>query len=363
MIRILSNSTLQPVVGADVSATSQPVYCGSVPATTQTTMQFITNGTTWYSFPTENYGGYSFTVDYSGQSYSLTTDLRPEAATCVTLIVPSGDTNVTNEYFQSSCASQTLANSTDVVCASTNYQELARVSTTVQNGTTETVTSTTTSTLGEDTYTTTTNTTETAGYVTTTETSNPPSSWTVVSCTYVSGNTSTTTSGSTQCPNNYPNGVNPPDAPTIDVQENSTAYLCVRFYYYNPNSTMTLNASDVFGIAGYEFNASTDFTISTSPGNLTLGGPQNLNEGETALYAIHANPNSNGTYNYGFQATYYPSLEVCNGLGEIVVGSGSPNYNVGFGSCTASQTSSLNPEGFANGTLYVEVVGVTNSTT
>ena len=179
------------------------------------------------------------------------------------------------------------------------------------------------------------------------------------------------TSTSPNCPNNYSNGVDPADAPSINVQENSAAYLCVRYYYYNPNSTMQIIASDVFGIAGYRqfnstfsngFDASSNFTIAASSANITLGGPQNLNEGILVQYAIQANPNSNGTYNYGFQATDYPTLETCNGLGPLIVGNGAPNYNVGFGSCAAPLTNPRNAEGFVNGVLFVEVVGAKNST-
>jgi hypothetical protein len=175
---------------------------------------------------------------------------------------------------------------------------------------------------------------------------------------------------STSCPNNYPHGIDPADAPTINVSENSTAVLCVRFYYYNPNSTMQIIAGNVFGIAGYRqfnstfsdgFDSSSNFTIATSSANISLGGPQNLNEGILVEYSIHANLNSNGTYNYGFQATYYPILGTCNGFGPLVVGNGSPNYNVGFGSCTTPLTNPLNSEGFVNGILFVDVVGITNS--
>ena len=150
-----------------------------------------------------------------------------------------------------------------------------------------------------------------------------------------------TTMNVVSCPDNYPNGVDPADAPAIHLQENSTAYLCVRFYYYNPNSTMLLYLPGIFGIAGYRsfnstfsngFDSSSNFTLYTSPTNITLGGPQNLNEGVTVAFVIHANSNSNGTYNYGLQATTYPSFETCNGFGTIIVGNGSPNYNIGFGS-------------------------------
>jgi|SRR5579862_9839792 len=174
------------------------------------------------------------------------------------------------------------------------------------------------------------------------------------------------------CPENYPNGTTSLDA-MISLNENSTGYLCVRYYYFNSSASMSINTSSVFGIAGYRtfnstysngFDASPNFTITASPEELTLGGPQNLSEGSFVLYTIHAKPNSSGTYDYGFQATIYPGFLGCNGFSEIIAGSGSPDYNLGFGSCTAASTDfyPLNSSGFVNGFLTVEVVGITNST-
>ncbi len=102
-LRILSDSTQTPVAGAQVSATNKPAYCGSSPATSQTTISFTTSSTEWYSFDTTNNVGYSFTVTYLGQSYTLAIDLRPVSATCATLYVPSGKTNSTITGFQTTC--------------------------------------------------------------------------------------------------------------------------------------------------------------------------------------------------------------------------------------------------------------------
>ena len=93
----------------------------------------------------------------------------------------SGDSAMANVTAQTSLS----GNSNDLVCTAATYQVLEWVSITVQNGTTQTLSSATTSTLGEYTYSTTTNTTQTVGYATTTGASIPPSTWTVISCTYV----------------------------------------------------------------------------------------------------------------------------------------------------------------------------------
>lgn len=51
----------------------------------------------------DNNGGYSFMVKYSGQNYTITADLRPVSLTCATLFLPSGRTNITISEFQSIC--------------------------------------------------------------------------------------------------------------------------------------------------------------------------------------------------------------------------------------------------------------------
>ena len=82
---------------------------------------------------------------------------------------------------------------------------------------------------------------------------------------------------------------------------------------------MQISSFNVFGIAGYRqfnstfsngFDASSNFTITASSANITLGGPQNLNEGILVEYSIHANPNSSGTYNYDFRANIFMPLFV-----------------------------------------------------
>jgi hypothetical protein len=76
-------------------------------------------------------------------------------------------------------------NSSELACVSTYYQVLGRVSISVHDGTTYTSNMTTFTTSTMTTFTTTTTESQTVGYVTATTSYNPPSSWTVVSCTYV----------------------------------------------------------------------------------------------------------------------------------------------------------------------------------
>jgi len=102
-LRILSDSTLKPVVGAQVVATNQPALCNGSPATGRTTVTFTTSGTEWYSLDSENDAGYSFLVSYSGQNYTFMANLAPVSVTCATLFIPSGRTNITITEFQTTC--------------------------------------------------------------------------------------------------------------------------------------------------------------------------------------------------------------------------------------------------------------------
>jgi hypothetical protein len=102
-LRVVSDSDQSPLVGATVAATNEPALCNGVPATSQTTTTFTTSDTGWYSLVSENDGGYSLLVNYSGQSYSFIADLRPVSVTCATLYIPSGMTNVTITEFQTTC--------------------------------------------------------------------------------------------------------------------------------------------------------------------------------------------------------------------------------------------------------------------
>lgn len=105
-LRVMSASNLTgfvPVVGARVTATNQPAFCGAAPATKQATVVFTTNSTMWYPLDSNNNAGYSIVVSYQEQDYSLTVGLRPVSVTCATLFVPSGATNVTITEFQSAC--------------------------------------------------------------------------------------------------------------------------------------------------------------------------------------------------------------------------------------------------------------------
>ena len=106
-LRVLSDSTMTPFVGANVTATNKPLFCGNgYPLDNNVTIIFTTGTTEWYSL----YGqgpdaSFSVAVQDAGQNYTFTAVLHPEAATCATLYLPSGRTNVTSAgSFNLSCS-------------------------------------------------------------------------------------------------------------------------------------------------------------------------------------------------------------------------------------------------------------------
>jgi hypothetical protein len=64
---------------------------------------FTTNGTEWLSLPSNNNYQYSFIANYQGQTFTLTASLGPVSLTCVTLYVPSGNTNITTTELANNC--------------------------------------------------------------------------------------------------------------------------------------------------------------------------------------------------------------------------------------------------------------------
>jgi hypothetical protein len=119
-LSIVSDTNQTPVVGANVTATNTSFLCHGAPATQRETITFVTNSTEWHYLPSGDVSGYTFVVIYSGQTYHFSTTLYIEAATCVTLFVPSGMTNVTLGSFQSLCPPKPAVTST---ISSTNANE------------------------------------------------------------------------------------------------------------------------------------------------------------------------------------------------------------------------------------------------
>jgi hypothetical protein len=102
-LRVLSDSTSQPVSGVVVTAVNTPFQCDGSPATTKTVDMFTTNGTEWLSLPSDNNYQYFIIANYQGHTFTFTATLRPVSETCATLYVPSGRTNTTITEFGNGC--------------------------------------------------------------------------------------------------------------------------------------------------------------------------------------------------------------------------------------------------------------------
>lgn len=102
-LRVLSDSTLEPVDGVVVTAVNSPASCNGYPATAKTVDMFTTNGTEWVSLPSDNNYQYTFIANYQGDTFTFTATLKPVSLTCVTLYVPSGGTNTTITEFGNGC--------------------------------------------------------------------------------------------------------------------------------------------------------------------------------------------------------------------------------------------------------------------
>jgi hypothetical protein len=174
------------------------------------------------------------------------------------------------------------------------------------------------------------------------------------------------------CARIYPNGTVPSSEPSIYMQQDQSAFLCVRYFYYNSTAAETVNTSGILQVSGLRqinsttsgsFNPSSNFTVDSFPTEITIGGPSNENEGIVVLYVINAHTNSSGTYSMSFLATVYPGIADCGSLSKIIVGNGEPHYDNNL-RCSVPLTDfyPLDSEGFAVGILTAEVVGISNST-
>jgi hypothetical protein len=106
-VRFLNSSTMEPIAGVYVVAVNKPFSCGGgatpFPATPRTVATFTTNGTEWYPLSSESNAAYSIAAFFAGHSFNFTANLRPVSLTCATLLIPSGQTNVTITTMGMSC--------------------------------------------------------------------------------------------------------------------------------------------------------------------------------------------------------------------------------------------------------------------
>jgi hypothetical protein len=172
-------------------------------------------------------------------------------------------------------------------------------------------------------------------------------------------------------------GHSPQDFPTILANGSQPAVICFRLYYYNPNATTTLDVGHSLVIegsltAGSFFSGAANFTVEASQSQLVMGGPGNENEGATVAYAITATRGASGSYELAFSGGDYwmsplQEPEECPYFGELVAGSGQPNYVQPTGCITYAVTSTTYtvsgmPYALLGGYVYFQVVSLSNST-
>jgi hypothetical protein len=157
--------------------------------------------------------------------------------------------------------------------------------------------------------------------------------------------------------------------------------ICVQLYYYNQNSTRTLNLTDALSIQAIQyiknggigmprsFDGGSNFTVTASKPLLVLGGPTFENEGEIIGFNITAKPGASGTYQLSlFSSSGLGAFllagqepESCGDYGQLLAGSGSPNYAQMAIHCVTIATTSVStghphPDGY----LYFKVLGVSS---
>ena len=178
----------------------------------------------------------------------------------------------------------------------------------------------------------------------------------IVSTTTIMGSTSTSLSSSNStvttqsssitsqgCTTSYQNGVT--DGEKFLENENSTLAICMRFFYYDPNITATLNALNFWSIQeentgnGSFAIAKGEFNVSANPSSFEIGGNCDLNEGIVVTYLIQPKASLQGTWELNAATGYFifPGLNLEDNYVFsydylLVVGNGVPNQSVVGGS-------------------------------
>ena len=139
----------------------------------------------------------------------------------------------------------------------------------------------------------------------------------------------------------------------VNASMNPTGLICLQIYYYNSTTSMILNTSQALSIWASKpvgngsdisqrpLSGASNFTVTASPSRLTVGGPDNENEGAVIAYAITAKPGASGTYWLGVlksnsQSSYMINSGFplsCGYDGELVAGNGQPDYAQFRGGC------------------------------
>jgi hypothetical protein len=197
---------------------------------------------------------------------------------------------------------------------------------------------------------------------------NPMTTTTSTSSTHF-GPTTTISSASISypCTTTFQNGLNPPINLKLELKQNTSLQVCIIYYYYNDSATDTLNFSNWqqlieisswFG--NHAIDSSSNFTVTASIDSATLGGPNNVGEGTSVVYTITPKVYGNLTYGFSF-GLLYPSEEACGQDFLLSMGNGT-SYPISGCTSPLSYHYPVNSQGFVNGFLFAEIIGVSNST-
>jgi hypothetical protein len=153
---------------------------------------------------------------------------------------------------------------------------------------------------------------------------------------------------------------------TLKADSNHPALLCVAYYFYNDTAPMTLVPQlRIFGWPLHPagtfstFDASSNFTVTSSVQSLELGGPARLNEGHEVTFSILAKPGVSGTFEVGV-ANLLPGGIGCDSDFLLSAGTGVPSY-VSAGLCYLVQPSNSSTP-LPTGYVFVAFIGAANST-
>jgi hypothetical protein len=160
---------------------------------------------------------------------------------------------------------------------------------------------------------------------------------------------------------------------TVVAETSSPVIICVQLYEFNSTAPILLNVTSLLLIESSRptqgnggdglSNGAGNFTVVGSQNQLLLGGPSNINEGTVVAYAITARPGASGTYTLAI-----PGWDVgdsggggplrCAESGDLVTGSGQPDYEIIGGCIFEYTTSSPGSPTITNSTQSFQIPGV-----
>lgn len=187
---------------------------------------------------------------------------------------------------------------------------------------------------------------------------------TIITTSFDTSGSSGCTNASCLCPNSFSIGN------ALQTSTNTSATLCLKYYYYS-STPQTFTSSELLQIKGYGsqgsgFDATSNFTVSASISNFTIGGSNNEGEGTQVVFNISSKPGASGSYVLDLLGYVLPTLEQCATEFTLVAGNGAPDYTY-IGGCIVVSTSSTsngttsNP--YPDGELVVQVLGVSGNAT